>query len=111
MSNPLKKLPAQFASLLIGITLCGCAAQTAYRDGKTLAAQDKVEEGLSKFQEALEYDPRNVEYLAAYRQTREKAITRYLDQAERLATAGQRDQAEKQYQRVLSMDASNERTR
>ena len=49
-------LPAALALLL-----SGCAAQMAYREGNELVAQDKVEAGLVKYQEALAADPTNVE--------------------------------------------------
>ena len=47
---------------LLAILLSGCAAQMAYREGNELVAQDKVEAGLSKYQEALAADPANVQY-------------------------------------------------
>jgi general secretion pathway protein D len=95
--------------LLTGILLSGCAAQMSYRDGKEFVAHDKIEEGLAKFQEASAQDPQNFEYRVAYLQTREKAMSGYLSQADRLAATGKRADAEKLYQRVLALDASSER--
>jgi general secretion pathway protein D len=97
--------------LFLIITLSGCAGQFAYSDGKELVAQDKVEEGLGKFQEAMKRDPKNAEYKEAYLQTRERAGYSWLEQADRLAAANKRSEAEKLYRRVLSIDPSSERAR
>lgn len=100
-----------FAGLLTGLILTGCAAQLAYRDGKELVAQDKVEAGLVKLREATERDPHNVEYKQASLQTRERAAYTWLEQADRLNMAGKRSDAEKLYQRVLAIDAHSDRAR
>lgn len=93
------------------LLLAGCAAQLAYRDGKDLVAQGKIEEGLAKFQQAIADDPRRVDYRAAYVQTRERAVTSYIEQANRLAAAGKRSDAEKLYQRALVIDPGSDRAR
>ncbi|MFJ2988656.1 cohesin domain-containing protein [Collimonas sp. NPDC087041] len=95
--------------LVTGLLLSGCAAQLSYRDGKEFIAQDKIEEGLAKFQEASAQDPQNFEYRVAYLQTRERAVSTYLSQADRFAVSGKRAEAEKLYQRVLAIDAGSER--
>lgn len=99
------------ASLLIILMLTGCAAQSAYRDGKELVAQDKVEDGLLKFREAMALDPQRLEYKEAYLQTRERSVYKSLEQADRLAASGQRSEAGKLFQRVLGFDPSSERAR
>jgi general secretion pathway protein D len=108
---PAKLTPFAAVSLCLfaGMLLTGCAAQTSYRDGKELVAHDKIEEGLAKFQEASAQDPQNFEYRVAFLQTRERAVSGYLSQADRLAAAGKRADAEKLYQRVLALDAGSER--
>jgi len=98
-------------SILITVVLTGCAAQLAYRDGKDLVAQGKAEEGMVKFQEALAQEPRNAEYKGAYIQIRDRLIAGYVEQADRLADAGKRTDAEKLYQRALAIDPANERAR
>jgi general secretion pathway protein D len=95
------------AVLLLG----GCAAEMAYRDGKTLVAQGRVEEGMAKFQEALAHDPRGVEYRMAYLQTRERAIASYVEQGDVAARARKSDAAETLYKRALAIDAGNDRAR
>jgi general secretion pathway protein D len=100
-----------FAAVCLAFFLVGCAGQMAFREGKGLIAQDKIEAGLSKFQEAMDLEPRNVEFRAAYLQTRERAVTSFLDRATRLGASGNRDDAEALYQRVLKIDPANERAR
>jgi general secretion pathway protein D len=100
-----------FAGICLLIALAGCAAQLAYRDGKDLVAQGKVEEGLVKFREAIAADPHGVEYRSAYLQTRDRAVAGYFEQADRQAAAGKWNEASKLYQRVLAIDPANERAR
>lgn len=107
----IRKWSRACAGLLITLVLTGCAAQFAYRDGKELVAQDKVEEGLAKFREAMTLDPHSLEYKEAYLQTRERTAYRSLEQADRFAAAGQRSEAAKLYRRALGIDPSSERAR
>ncbi|HEY8102397.1 MAG TPA: secretin N-terminal domain-containing protein [Burkholderiaceae bacterium] len=109
LTNRIKTPRGFWACLIITLILTGCAAQMNYNDGKDLVAQDKVEEGLAKFQKAMQQDPQNLEYKQAYLQTKERAVYSYLTQADKFADAGQRDAAEKNYQRALGLDPSSER--
>jgi len=99
-------LPAALALLL-----AGCAAQQAYREGNALVAQDNVEAGLAKYQEALAADPSNVAYKTAFLRAREAATNRLLPQADRELADGKADLAVADYQRVLGIDPQNERAR
>ena len=99
-------LPAALALLL-----AGCAAQQAYREGNALVAQDNVEAGLAKYQEALAADPSNVAYKTAFLRAREAATNRLLPQADRELADGKVDLAIADYQRVLGIDPQNERAR
>ncbi|MTW06354.1 secretin N-terminal domain-containing protein, partial [Pseudoduganella ginsengisoli] len=96
---------------LVALTLAGCAAQQAYREGNALVDQDQVEAGLLKFQEAIAKDPNNPQYRTAYLQVRDRATVRLLDQAERDLAEGRRDMALQGYQRVLALNPLNERGR
>jgi general secretion pathway protein D len=95
----------------VALLLAGCAAQMTYREGRDLIAHDQVEAGLTKFQEASRQDPGNAEYRSAYLQTRERAVSNYLQQADRLAAAGRRPDAEQLYQRILAIDPASDRAR
>lgn len=103
------KLITLLASLFISLALAGCAAQMAYRSGKELVEQGKIEEGLAKFQEAIVHDPHGVEYKSTYLQTRDRAVSNYIEQASRLASAGKWADAENLYQKTLAIDPENDR--
>ena len=98
-------------TLVAGGMLAGCAAQMAFREGKSLVDQGKVEDGLVKLHEATERDPHNIEYKQTYLQTRDSALTHLLDQADRLVMSGKPADAKKLYQRVLTIDPNNDRAR
>lgn len=106
-----QRFSAFLPSLILGLALCGCAGQAAFRNGKDLVEHDKVEEGLAQFQEAIRHEPRNVEYRSAYLQTRDRAIDTYMQRADRLFDAGKTAEAEKLYLRSLGIDQTNERAR
>ena len=103
--------------LMAALALGGCAGMEnfglsdAYREGRALAAEGRVEEALAKFQEAIRQDPRNPEYRLAYHTTQERAITGWLAYADRLRVAGRMAEAHQLYQRVLSLEPGNVRAR
>jgi general secretion pathway protein D len=96
---------------LLAILLSGCAAQMAYREGNELVAQDKVEAGLTKYQEALAADPSNVQYKTAFLRARDATTNRLLPQADRELADGKVDLAVADYRRVLAIDPLNDRAR
>jgi len=95
----------------VALLLAGCAAQQAYREGNELLAQDKVEAGLVKYQEAVAADPGNITYKAAWLRARDGATNRLLTQADRELASGQPQLALQDYQRVLAIDPVNDRAR
>lgn len=97
--------------VVVGLLVAGCAGQLAYREGKTLAKEGKNEAALAKFQEAVNHDPRDPEYRAAYIQTRDRAVTQYVNQADRLLQDGKTSDAEKSYQHALLIDPYFDRAR
>ena len=105
----------RFARTLPNFALClllfGCAAQTAYREGRELIAADKVEQGLQKFQEAVRLDPSDARYKSAFLETRDRSVQSMLERADRLFDKGQFVEADKLYNRVLGFDSSNERAK
>jgi general secretion pathway protein D len=96
---------------LAALALAGCAGQMAYRDGDRLVAEDKVEAGLVKYQEAIAADPGNAQFKAAFLRARDRNTARLVEQAERDLAAGKPDQAARNYQRALAIDPANERAR
>ncbi|MGJ7917498.1 secretin N-terminal domain-containing protein, partial [Massilia sp. LXY-6] len=97
--------------LAAALLLSGCAGQMAYREGNALLAQDKVEAGLVKYQEAVAADPSNAAYKSAYLRARDGATNRLLTQADREIADGQVALALQDYQRVLAIDPVNDRAR
>jgi general secretion pathway protein D len=96
-------------SLAVPLLLSGCAAQMAYRDGKNLVAQGKVDEGLAKLQQAVAADPHDAHYRATWLAERESAVARFDEEGDRLAANGARLAARKSYQHALTIDPANER--
>lgn len=114
MASHLKKHHRRLALpplLALVLALVGCAGQMAYRDGNTLMAQDQVEAGLLKYQEALKAEPTNAEYRAAYVQARDRAAQGFIREAERQLADGQPELAEQGWRRALALDPANERAR
>jgi len=97
--------------LAVAVLLAGCAGQAAYREGNALVAQDRVEAGLLKFQEAVAADPANAAYKTAWLRARDDATNRLLTQADRELADGNARLALQDYQRVLAIDPVNDRAR
>lgn len=104
----LRALRRAGAALLL-LALAGCAAQMAYREGRELVAQDKVEDGLLKFRQAMAADPGNAVYKAAFLQARDRNAVRLLENAGQALADGKSGQALGDLRRVLAIDPANER--
>nr|WP_307731750.1 secretin N-terminal domain-containing protein [Massilia antarctica] len=96
---------------LMALALAGCAGQAAYLEGNSLIEKDQVEASLLKYRQAIDAQPENPVYRAAYLSARDRATTRLLDQADRALGAGKVVPALQDYQRVLAIDPANERAR
>ncbi|TCV89643.1 secretin N-terminal domain-containing protein [Sulfurirhabdus autotrophica] len=94
---------------LITLLISGCAGEKAFRDGKSLLAESKIEEGLAQLETATKEDPKNIEYRAYLHRERLNQVNRLLLQADSLRTAGQYDEAEKMFTRVQKIDKENKR--
>lgn len=97
-------------SLAAALLLVGCAAQNAYRDAQTLLAEDRVDAGLAKIQEAIALDPSSAEYRIAYVRTQDRYLNASIAQAERAFSAGRYDEAEGVFRRALVLQPGNERS-
>lgn len=107
--NSRNTLRALALLVAVPVLLTGCAAERAYRDGKDLVAQGKVDEGLAKLQQAVTQDPRDAHYRAAWLAERENAVAHLDEEGDRLAASGARGAARKSYQHALTIDPANER--
>ena len=112
-SNGIRRGPGRLIAgcLAAVLLLGGCAADSAYREGKQLVAQGRIEEGMGKFQEALAHDPGAVQYKVAYVQTRDRALAAYVESGDREAASGNAAAAAIYYKRALAIDSASERAR
>ncbi len=111
--NSTQYLPRRrlLALMIICMSLFGCAAQMAYRDGKDLIAQDKLEDGLEKFKLAMNEAPGQLEYRKAYLKTREQIIYKLQEQADLSIKLEKLAAARENFQRILNIDPANEQAR
>ncbi|MFO0157741.1 MAG: tetratricopeptide repeat protein, partial [bacterium] len=92
------------------VALAGCAASTRVTDeSRSLLAAGQIEQGLATLERALEKDPRNREILLYYRQQRELSITGLLLAGDVALQAGNYDEAERNYRRVLLLSPGEAR--
>lgn len=103
-----KRIPAVF---LLMLSLVGCAGSQAFREGRALADEGQLEAALPKLKKAIDDDPRNPEYHAAYLRTRDIVITRWVEQATSFRREGKIEAADKIYHRLLEEDPNNTRAR
>ena len=98
--------------LVVGLAVAmmlGCASEQAFRDGKSLLAEGKVEEGLTRLEAASKGEPGNAEYRSYLFRQREVAINQLLSKADTARINGQFETAEASYRRVLNLDSNNQR--
>lgn len=93
----------------VAVLLIGCAAQTAFRDGKALMAQGDALKGLSKLEEAIQLDPVSAEYRITYAKARDAYVQRQLELADAARAASRYDEAERAYRDVLMVRAQQDR--
>lgn len=91
------------------VVLVGCAAQGAFKEGRTLASEGKNLEALAKFEKASQLDGRSIEYRIAVIQAREKIVTDLLKAAEQASNQNLHEEAKQLYNRVLTLQPTNGR--
>ncbi|HRN80925.1 MULTISPECIES: FecR domain-containing protein [Nitrosomonas] len=101
--------------LLLLALITGCAMHTtrnpSFLEGKRLIAEGRLEEGLGKLEQAAREEPDDREVGATLARERDTIIGQILFEADNARLAGNLDQAEQNYQRVLNIRASSERAR
>lgn len=97
--------PWWLALVLLVLLLGGCAAERAFKEGKELVAAGQYPEGFAKVEEALERDPRNIEYRLFLSRRKETVLGSLFAKADNLREAGQLSEAEKVFQQVLRIDS------
>lgn len=96
-----------FAAVLVAWVLAGCAGASAYREGRTLLGEGKLEQGLGKLEEAVKLEPRNAEYRIALSSQRASAVGRLVSAGELGLREGRLTEAEKAFGQALALDPHN----
>lgn len=76
-----------------------------------MVSEGRLEEGLSKLEEAVQLDPRNAEYRIHLANSRYSAINRLIDAADSAVRTGQISDGEKLLRRAQDLDPRNDRIR
>lgn len=105
-------------SILLTITT-GCAIDNksfllrnvAFSDAQKLISEGKLESGLQKLEQAAREEPEDKEIRTMLARLREQILGKQLFEADNLLYAGELDQAEQGYQRVLDNYPFNERAK
>lgn len=103
------RLPTISVIVAACLALSGCAGYVAYREGRSDLADGKVEPGIAKLKEAVDKDPRNVEFRQTYFSERETAVNALVRRAEFATDAGDFEGAREAYAQVLKLDPANDR--
>lgn len=95
------------AALGLAMALAGCAGTRAFNEGNILLAEGKIEQGLTKLEEAVSLEPKNAEFRIALATRRASIVNRLLAVGESARREGRITEAEKAYRQVQVLDAEN----
>jgi general secretion pathway protein D len=94
-------------AVLLALALAGCAADRMHREGISLIDEGKLEEGLTKLEQAKQADPGNATFKKDWILQRDALTTRLLREAELDRSEQRWDAALQRYARVLALDRGN----
>lgn len=97
------------AMSLLAVLAAGCASERARQQGVSLLDEGNVEAGIARLEQVVKTDPSNAKARADLAVGRAQAIAQLVGQADAARVAGNPQQAEAIYRRVLHIDATNER--
>ena len=103
-------IAASFRSCLkagVLLMLASCASNPAHQEGLALVNQGRLEDALSKFEQANREEPENREFRIHYLNTRAQVIGRLLREAQQEKAAGRFAESEALYLRVLVYEREN----
>lgn len=97
------------ASLAVAcsVLISACAGALAYREGNALLADGQLEQGFAKLQEAVDHEPRNVEYKLGLAEKKSAVMAKLFSQAENHRRSGRHDDAIRTYRAILRLDTAN----
>ena len=97
---------ARWLTVVLTLSLAGCAGDRLHREGMTLMREGQAEKGLSKLTQAAEVEPRP-EFRKDLHVQREAWIQRMLADARRAQADGADGDAEALYRRILPVEANH----
>lgn len=103
----MKSIPSsiwKLTPLLLSLVLAGCAADRYHREGTSLVEEGRLEEGLSKLQQAYKADPGNGQFKVDWLNQRDAVIAKLMAEANRDRRDHKWDAAAQRYARVLFLD-------
>lgn len=99
----------RLALLLLIFSLAGCAGERAFREGKSLLAEGRTEEGLTQLETAVKEEPNNIEFRTQLYRQRQLHIQKLLTQGDNARIAGHFSEAESWYLQALKFEDGNPR--
>ena len=97
------------ALLLLIASQAGCAGERAFREGKSLLAEGRTEEGLTQLETAVRENPGSVEFRTQLYRQRQVHIQKLLTQGDNTRIAGRFSEAEAWYLQALKFEDGNPR--
>jgi general secretion pathway protein D len=96
--------------LLVGAALASsCASSRLNHEGHEAIDNGQYEDGLSKLEELVRKDPRNIEYRVELKARHDDAVAKLLAAGDRARGAARLPEAEGDYGRVLAIEPGNDR--
>lgn len=99
----------RLALLLLISSLAGCAGERAFREGKSLLAEGRTEEGLTQLESAVRENPSSAEFRTQLYRQRQLHIQKLLTQGDNARIAGHFSEAEAWYLQALKFEGGNPR--
>ena len=96
--------PRTVLAVLLALALAGCAADRMHNEGFSLIEEGKIEEGLTKLEEAKQADPGNANFKKDWLNQRDRLTATLMQEANTEKAAQHWDAALQRYTRVLKLD-------
>lgn len=107
LRNPSYSLIRVLIACIYFASISGCAGTNAFLDAKKYGNEGKVEQAVSKYEEALKLDPANTEYRIAFANYKASVINQLLLDAETFRRESKLSDAEKAYRKIQFFDTHN----
>jgi general secretion pathway protein D len=97
--------------LAAAFTLVGCASGRLQREGSKAIDSGNYEEGVAKLEQASRKDPGNLSRKLNLKARREESVQTLIHEGDSARDAGQLNEAQRNYERVLAIESGNSRAR